>query len=156
MINNCIPYIEIKTSVGILKFLIDTGSNKSYIKPCHVKPGKARDTKNFRIATVAGNININKFVFFNPFPQSKFSKNLKFYVYNFHDFFDGLIGYELLQNLNSLINTAQNTLICADFKIPMKKKFPVVRKKMLNDSKACKGNKDLFTQNEIEQCAQYT
>ena len=82
------------------------GANKSYIKPCHVKHGKARDTNMFRIATVSGNININKFVFFNPFKQSKFSKSFKFYVYNFNDIFDGLIGYELLQNLNSLIDTA--------------------------------------------------
>lgn len=132
VIKNCIPYIN--TSSGILKFLIDTGSNKSYIKPCHVKPGKARDTQNFQINTVSGNININKFVLFNPFPQSKLTKLSKFYVHNFHNFFDGLRGYELLQNLNSIIDTKQNILTCVDFKIFMKKKFPILRKQILNNN----------------------
>lgn len=132
MIKNCIPYIEIKTSKGILKFLIDTGSNKSYIKPCHINTKNAKATENFQISTITGKININKFVLFNPFPQSNISKKFKFYVYDFQEFFDGLIGYELLQDLKAKIDTNQNSLICSDFTLCMKRKFPVIRKQTIN------------------------
>lgn len=34
---NYIPYMKLLTSKGTLNFLIDTGENKSFINPSHVK-----------------------------------------------------------------------------------------------------------------------
>lgn len=121
-LSNCVPYIELRTDKGILRLLVDTGANKNYLRPKHVKNsslGKAST-----VQTVNGIFKVDRFVHFNPFPQSKFSQNSKFYIFDFHKFFDGLIGYEFLQKSGAIIDTAQNKLILGDFSIQMKKKFP--------------------------------
>lgn len=102
--------------------MIDSGSNKNYINPKHVSSSK--NSKDFKILTVNGTFTVNKYVNFNPFPLLKQSKSFQFFVFNFHNFFDGLIGYEALQILKAIIDTANNKLIFADCSIPMKRKFP--------------------------------
>lgn len=117
------PYVELKTSKGILRFLVDTGANKNYIKPEHVKSSRFLNTT-AKVQTVNGVFHLNKFINFNPFPQSNFTKKHEFYVFNFHKFFDGLIGYEFLQNSKAVIDAAENSLKFPDVSISMEKKFP--------------------------------
>ena len=120
---DCIPFIEIPIlKKPPLKFLIDSGANKNYIKPEHVK--KSKTCEAMRVKDAKGTEIINQFVTFNPFPTSKSSKSFPFYVYNFHDFFDGLIGYETLQQIKAKINAAHNTLELPDMTFKLKKKFP--------------------------------
>lgn len=134
MKSDCVPYIELKTSKGTLRFLVDTGANKNYIKPEHVNKSRSLKTTS-NIQTVNGTFQVDKFINFNPFPQSKFTTSSKFFVFEFHKFFDGLIGYEFLQNSKAVINAANNTLKFPDFSISMRRKFP---------------NKQSFTLNALE------
>lgn len=121
---NCVPYVELRTDKGILRFLVDTGANKNYIKPDHVK--KARELKHAaQVQTVYGKFKINSFISFNPFPNILSCKSSQFYVFNFHQFFDGIIGYEYLQKSKAVIDTAENVLIINGNKIFMKRKFPM-------------------------------
>lgn len=121
---NCIPYVILNTTKGPLKFLIDTGANKNYISPDHVNSEKCRTTNPATIRNIQGTHIIDKYVEFNAFPESKFSVPLTFYVFKFHDFFDGLIGYEALQKMNTSIVTSKNLLQFPDFSVEMFRKFP--------------------------------
>lgn len=113
-----------------MKFLIDTGANKNYINPKHVK--KSSTGKTSTIQTVNGKFNVNKFIKFNPFPESKYSKAFEFFVLDFHNYFDGLIGYESLQNIKATIDADKNQINFPDFSIKMKRKFPGKKEFNLN------------------------
>jgi hypothetical protein len=127
---NCVPYVELKTDKGTLKFLIDTGANKNNIKPNHVKKNSVGKTST--IQTVNGTFKVDKFINFNPFPTSKFCQNSEFFIFDFHKFFDGLIGYQFLQKSKAVIDAATNMLKFPDFSIQMKRKFPETRNLNLN------------------------
>lgn len=75
---------------------------------------------------ISGNFPINEFVEWNAFES--FLKipvpKQKFYIFKFHEFFDGLIGYESLRNLKATIDTSENCLLIGNEKITMNKKFP--------------------------------
>lgn len=60
----------------------------------------------------------------NPFDGIPQTRNLQFLIYEFHDFFDGLIGYESLNNLRAAISVHSNTLHLPSTNIVMQKKFP--------------------------------
>ena len=119
--NDFIPYVGIQTSKGEMKFLIDTGSNKNYISPDHVNIENCKTEKGIRVGNINGKHSINKSASFDPF---QINKKLKFYVFKFHKFFDGLIGYETLRDLNARIDTRNNTLKIGRKTINMLKKFP--------------------------------
>ena len=149
---NCVPFIELKSDKGILRFLIDTGANKNYIKPTHVKNARTLSQKSF-IQTVNGKFPVDKFINFNPFPKSKVSFNSEFCIFDFHKFFDGLIGYQTLQEIKAVINAKSNKLILPDLVIQMKRKFPFKQIVMLNahESKMCnfsinKPDSDIFVE----------
>lgn len=63
----------------------------------------------------------------NPFPASRFSRNITFFVFNFSDFFDGLIGYQSLQEMGIIILSAPNLLQLPDTVIQMYRKTPEIR-----------------------------
>lgn len=120
---NCVPYVELNTSKGILRFLVDTGANKNYIKPTHVHRTRQLE-RTAKVQTVNGTFRIENFILFNPFPNSEHVAASEFYVFNFNNFFDGLLGYEFLQKSKAVINASSNTLNFPDLSIPLKKKFP--------------------------------
>lgn len=111
-----------KTSLGTLKILIDTGSNKSYIKPQYaVNPSKFSHKQIVKSAN--RDIEVFEFVKFNPFPESKYSYDEEFTLFNFNDEFDGLIGYEFLKKTKCKIDAEKNILEFNDKKIKMKNKI---------------------------------
>ena len=122
--NNFIPYIQLKTTKGNLNFLIDTGANKNYISPRHVNSDRCQRTTPSRVKNINGTHLIDKYVMFNPFPQIPNTSKFIFFVFEFHSFFDGLIGYETLQKLNTKILTSENALEISGIKILMSKKYP--------------------------------
>lgn len=77
-----------------------------------------------KVHTVNGTFCVENFLLYNIFPKSKFVSKSEFYIFNFNDFFDGLLGYEFLQKSKAVIDAANNTLNFPDLTIPMKKKFP--------------------------------
>lgn len=125
--NNCVPYIKLFTNQGYLKFLIDTGANKNCISPKLVKnENNCKQISSVVVRNIRGIHELNKYVEFNPFPSVPHSKNFIFYVFEFSEFFDGMIGYETLQNLRANICSTTNTLILGDKVIQMFKKGPDV------------------------------
>ena len=121
---NFVPHVQISTSKGFLKFLIDTGANKNYISPNHVNIDKCRFTDSINVHNINGVHTVNQFVEFNPFINIPNTLKLKFFVFDFHPFFDGLIGYEALQLLRADILSASNELKFPSGKIKMLLKYP--------------------------------
>lgn len=98
-----------------LKFLIDTGSTNSFVKPEVARKYFKEFIRNekFRISTAHGSsiesfsttIDCSKmFDITNKCP-------LKFYMFDFHKYFDGLLGLDNLKYLNVKIDLEKDTLI---------------------------------------------
>lgn len=104
--------------------MIDTGANKNYISPNHVNLKNCRFTDPVNIHNVNGVHSVNQFVEFNPFIHVPNTIKLKFYVFDFHPFFDGLIGYEALQLLKANIITVSNELQFPEGRVKMLRKYP--------------------------------
>lgn len=68
----------------------------------------------------------------NTFYGIQGTHNLTFLVFEFHDFYDGLIGYESLSQLGAKICTNTNTLSLPLANIVMEKKIPDVFKFQIN------------------------
>lgn len=119
---DCIPYVEVQTDKGLLKFLIDTGANKNYISPRVVSgPGLLAQNTHL-VRSVQGDACISRYVTFNPFRGSGFSMDARFFVFEFNDIFDGLIGYQYLQMIHAVIDAKMNILKLPDLHIPMLRK----------------------------------
>lgn len=120
--HNFIPYIEIDTIFGKLKMLIDTGANKNYLSPRVVQNKSIiiHETPSI-VKNVSGVHKINQSVQFAPLNGKP---PMKFFLFEFHTFFDGLIGYESLCQLQANIITSSNMLQLPDKTIPMKRKYP--------------------------------
>lgn len=119
--NNFIPYLTIQTTKGNLKFLMDTGANKNYISPKHVKLENCKDESGIHVTNISGKHEINKSASFDIF---QIKKKVKFYVFDFHEFFDGLIGYETLRDLNAQLDIGKNKLKIGRKTFNLEKKFP--------------------------------
>ena len=99
--NNFIPYIAINTTKGEMKFLIDTGANKNYKSPEHVNIQNCKTETGIKVTNICGTQTTSKSASFDPFQKNK---KLKFYIFKFHKFFDGLIGYDSLRDLKAQID----------------------------------------------------
>lgn len=89
--------------------LIDTGSNKNYIHPKHVKLSHKVD-KPFFVSSVAGDIKIDAYSqarLFQPYSD----KMLKFYHLENLKSFDAIIGHDSLKEIKAVIDTANEILI---------------------------------------------
>lgn len=103
------------------KFLIDTGSTRSFISPklaCKYFPHNIK-VEHFSVTTSHGTT-CHKNVVVVPrlqvFPQEK---NFKFHIYDFSPKYDGLIGFDILDNVDAQINCRQRILNLPTSKIPL-------------------------------------
>lgn len=119
---NFIPYVRFPTSKGILNFLVDTGANKSYINPEHVRKYKLIDNPSV-VTNKNGKFYIDKIIHANFFFEA-FSQKLPFYVFKFHDFFDGLVGYENLSKMNAVVDTKRHQLKIGNKTYEFSKYYP--------------------------------
>lgn len=124
--------MNIKTSKGVLKFLIDSGSNRNYLSRKHVNFERCRITNPTTVRNVSGTHTVNRFVEFNPFPEIPNTFAQIFLIFDFHPFFDGLIGYETIKNWKTDIITSQDELRFPSGKVTMKRKYPEVKSIYLN------------------------
>lgn len=108
-----------------MKFLVDTGANKNYISPRHVKTENCKIETGIQVTNIRGKHKIEKSASFDVF---QIKKRVKFYVFDFHDFFDGLIGYETLRDLNAKLDIAKNTLKIGRKTFLLEKKFSETHK----------------------------
>ena len=114
-----------------MKFLVDTGANKNYISPKHVNMENAKP-ENGTVKNISGTHKITKSASFDIF---RIKKNVKFFVFKFHDYFDGLIGYETLRDLNAKLDIGKNQLKIGRKILNLKKKFTTEHTINLNEQK---------------------
>lgn len=106
-----LPYIEIPTSKGSIKMLIDCGANVNVIsKKWALSSGIPIETiRALNIRGVTGSEKVKQGIKLNLF-QPLLSENFMFLVFDFHPFFDGILGTEILfENKFNLI-TAEKIL----------------------------------------------
>ena len=110
-----------RRSVETLKFLIDTGSNKNYIKKRYIR-NSIKNIKSFYATSVGGKTLISHHSLVNLFyfvPQK-----LKFFILPTLTSFDGIIGNDSLKELAAVIHTDENYMtIFSDFIIPLKQQI---------------------------------
>lgn len=117
--------MRLRTFEGFdLKLLIDTGANKNYLSPRLVNRTEQLPIPAF-ISNITGKHVINNYVNFNPFPGISKSSFI-FHVFEFHKFFDGLIGYETLQQIGALIDAKNSILNISGFLFKLYKKYPEI------------------------------
>lgn len=103
-----------------LKLLVDTGANQSFISPEAVQQYFSHIPLNFdpfevtnarTTSTHEHSITIPNFIEFNK------PTNVKFFIYKFHNYFDGLLGLDLLDGAQ--IDLRNNYLITDSISIPI-------------------------------------
>lgn len=96
------PYFEYRMDSGkILKILIDTGSNKNYIRPKLVKYPKINEEP-FSANSVGGEIKITHHTIANIFGEDKYS--IKFFILKTLQSFDAILGNDSSMELSAVIN----------------------------------------------------
>lgn len=100
-----LPYIIIKNPKRNLRFLIDTGASISIINPGICNPIHKKIIPEISIKTLHSVTKCNYLMTFPSFDELNFDKKLiQFAEIKFHDFYDGLIGNNILFPMNPTIN----------------------------------------------------
>lgn len=106
-----LPYIQILNPP--IKLLIDTGANQSFISPECVEKyfyNFPLDYDPFEVTNVHATSRNNYSITIPCFSEFKSQDNIKFFVYRFHDYFDGLIGLDLLTKWEAKIDLKNRML----------------------------------------------
>ena len=106
-----------------LKFLIDTGANQSFISPKAVQNYLSDYPLNFdpfEVTNVHATSKNNYSITIPCFTELKETENIKLFVYHFHDYFDGLIGLDLLTKWEAKIDLKESSLITRSAINPIK------------------------------------
>lgn len=113
---NGLPFITINLFGKPAKILIDSGANKNFISPSFIPKDKQLKCKPLPIKNSSG-----KHVAEKKFVTTLFGlkQNVTFYLLKFHNFFDGLLGYESLSYFEALIDVNNHKLILPQKTIKM-------------------------------------
>jgi len=117
MVEPVLPYIVIKNRKGEFPFLIDTGANVSFINPeiaesCETAKPFEIPLKN--IASASGKFQLKSAIDLNFF-YPKINCICRFMLHSFHHFFVGIIGTDILYNLNASIDLEKRVLKLHNF-----------------------------------------
>lgn len=93
-----------------MKFLIDTGSNRSFINPSLICPYTIRKIPPIKMKTVFNSIFIDKEVNVKSFREFNSNEKINFLLFKFHNYFDGLIGLDILQQLSMKLDFGNSVL----------------------------------------------
>lgn len=116
-----LPYIQINEPP--LKLLIDTGANQSFISPDAVQTYFNEfelDYDPFEVTNVHATSRNNYSVTLPCFPEFNDPGDIKFFIYKFHNHFDGLIGLDLLTKWEAKIDLKDQTLTTLSAVNPIK------------------------------------
>lgn len=116
---NSLPYIEIQNPPA--KLLIDTGSHTSLIRPIIAEqnfPHLIYNSKHTLI-TCTGNTNTQYKSKIPLLSEYGLNAELEFILFNFHDYFDGIIGIRDLRKLNLNIDLTNKRLFNDSTEIPL-------------------------------------
>lgn len=118
-----LPFISISSPFGRpLRFLIDTGASSSFINPEFIHPDDVLNCSPIKITTIFTNHTLNREILLPKFVEFNQSGKLRFLVFKFHAYFDGLLGLDALKSLRAKVDLANQTLITENSKIPLKLK----------------------------------
>lgn len=116
-----LPYIQIADPP--LRLLIDTGANQSFISPDSVKkyyPHLTWNYEPFEITNVHTTSRNDYSVNLPCFQEFQEQHDINLFIYKFHDFFDGLIGLDLLNKWEANIDLKNNVLITKNARNPIR------------------------------------
>lgn len=105
-----LPYIKISNPP--IKLLIDTGATKSFLNP-EIAEKYFHDCikhEPFTISSIFQTTSRDLCAEIPAFQEFNSNKKIKFYLFKFHHFFDGLIGYDTLKNLNVQLDLQKSVL----------------------------------------------
>lgn len=113
-------FLSVSTPIGKLKFLIDTAATHSVIKPQLVKPLFRNKIKPTYIKSLKNNQKVEESIVLKSFKELGVQNlDLEFLIYDFHDYYDGLIGKDALKKLKATIDTEKDLLIVDNKKIQL-------------------------------------
>lgn len=115
-----LPYIQIHNPP--LKLLIDTGANQSFISPEAVQkyfPQINLDYNPFVVTNVHTTSKNDYSITIPCFPEFNEDDNITLFMYKFHDYFDGLIGTDLLDKFESNVDYKNKILVTKSAKNPI-------------------------------------
>lgn len=109
---NSLPYIKIKIYNETYKLLIDTGCSFSIIRPYIIEKYHPECIffDKTELKTCTGKATAEYKALVPPFAEFNTDKDIEFILYDFHEYFDGLIGFRDLQKLNLSIDIENNRL----------------------------------------------
>lgn len=115
-----LPYIQISNPP--LKLLIDTGANMSFVSPEVVQKFFSHIPCNydpFEVTNIHATTRSDYSITLPCFQEFNEAGDITLFVYAFHKFFDGLIGYDLLEKLESNIDLKNRLLITRNSSNPL-------------------------------------
>lgn len=115
-----LPYIQILDPP--LKLLIDTGANQSFISPDAVETFYSDIQCNyepFEVTNIHATTRNNYSITLPCFREFNEKCDIKLFIYRFHNYFDGLIGLDLLEKLESSIDLKNKILITRNSNNPL-------------------------------------
>lgn len=98
------------------KILVDSGSNKNFISPSLIPKSKQLKCKTLKISNSSGRHAADQKFITTIFGLKQ---KVTFYLLNFHNFFDGILGYETLSDIEALIDVNNHKIILPHKTIPM-------------------------------------
>lgn len=105
-----------------MKFLIDTGANQSFISPQAVEKYFSHVPLNyepFQVTNVHATSKNDHSITLPCFPEFREPGEITLYIYDFHKYFDGLLGFDLLDVWGSNIDLKNKFLSTRSAKIPI-------------------------------------
>lgn len=114
-----LPYIHIKSPNGnVLKFLIDTGASNSFINPDYIHSDDILKIEPLEIKAMFTSHTLNQKIIlpaFDEFQQQDLE--LSFIIFKFHNYFDGLLGLDILDKIQANIDIPNKILITPQVKL---------------------------------------
>lgn len=87
-----------------MKFLVDTGASSSFINPKYTNPKDVIECRKTTITTILNKYDLNKKIILPTFIEFKQPGEFTFLVFNFHNYFDGLLGLDILTQLEAKVD----------------------------------------------------
>ena len=126
-----LPYIEIDTTKGKLKLLIDSGSNVNLIsKRWGYSAPYSIDSNNSEPKYgVTGKITLQESLKI-PLFRPHFDKHIEFFIFGFHPYFDGILGTDVILDGRCKLDFAGQTMTLeGKYTIPIRFYTPVASRR---------------------------
>jgi len=117
-----LPFIELSfQDKHNLKFLVDTGAEGSFISPKYVTDREKINLEiPISITTVLQEPPIRQITILPIFEKINDQRKFPFLLFDFNQFFDGLIGMNILTELPATIDSSQLTFTTPTVKMPLR------------------------------------